>query len=132
MPKRSLALPLTLLHGGPNGLIEYYLGRQSYTSEFFALELGISLKFLLLKPLFWLGTAGMVLKWRVKRRPEEALTLSVQAAWLVFYLFSAGYDRFGFLLLFLPAIYVAEFVPYIWKSLGRITHWAWLRAPWLP
>ncbi|MBL0020518.1 MAG: hypothetical protein IPP17_29810 [Bacteroidetes bacterium] len=30
----ALTLTLTPLHGGPNGLIEYYLGRQSYTSEF--------------------------------------------------------------------------------------------------
>jgi hypothetical protein len=123
----ALTLTLTLLHGGLNGLIEHYMGRQSYTSEFFAVDLGTSLKFLLLKPLFWLGTAAMVLKWRVKKRAEEGFTLSVQAAWLVFYLLSAGYDRFGFLLFFLPAIYVAEFIPYLWKSLGRITHWAWLR-----
>lgn len=122
-----LVLMLGIIYGGPQKMMDHYIGRQSYSAEFFAVDLDISLKYLLLKPLFWLGTAAMVLKWRVKRRPEEALTLSVQAAWLVFFLLSAGYDRFGFLLLFLPAIYVAEFVPYVWKSLGRITHWAWLR-----
>lgn len=115
---------LAIPHGG---LVAHLLDRQSYRSEFLALDLGTSLKYLLFKPLFWLGTGAMVLKWRVQRRPAEALTLSVQAAWLVFFLLSAGYDRFGFLLLFLPAVYVAEFVPYLWQEAGRQPRWAWLR-----
>ncbi len=120
----ALILTLMLLHDGLRGLVTHLQARESYGSEFLAFNLGISLKFLLLKPLFWLGTGAMVLKWRVKQRPEEALTLSVQAAWLIFFLLSAGYDRFGFLLLFLPAIYVAEFVPYLWKEAGRKREWA--------
>jgi hypothetical protein len=122
-----LALTLLLLHGGGRGLQAYVVARQSYGSEFLAFNFGISLKFLLLKPLFWLGTGSIVLKWRVKRRGADAMALSVQLAWLVFFLLSAGYDRFGFLLLFLPAIYVAEFAPYLWREAGRKRNWAWAR-----
>jgi 4-amino-4-deoxy-L-arabinose transferase-like glycosyltransferase len=121
----ALALTLTLLHG--TDVRTYLQARQSYGSEFLAFNWGLSLKFLLLKPLFWLGTGAMVLKWRVKRRGADALILSVQLGWLCFFLLSAGYDRFGFLLLFLPAIYVAEFVPYLWREAGRKRNWAWAR-----
>jgi hypothetical protein len=123
----ALALTLFLLHAGPQQTIQYFRDRSSYGSEFLALNLAISLKYLALKPLFWLGTAAMVLKYRIKRRKEELLTLSVQSAFLIFYLLSAGYDRFGFLLLFLPAIYLAEFAPYLWKEAGRNPHRAILR-----
>jgi Dolichyl-phosphate-mannose-protein mannosyltransferase len=119
----ALVLTLALIHGVH--VLAYLQARQSYGSEFLAFNLGLSLKFLLFKPLFWLGMGAMVLKWRVKQRGADALILSVQAAWLVFFLLSAGYDRFGFLLLFLPAIYVAEFVPYLWQEAARKREWAW-------
>lgn len=122
----ALTLAIMVLHGETN-LLAYFISRRSYGSEFFAFRFENSLKYLALKPLFWLGTVAMVVKWRVKRRAEDALMLGLQFGWLVFYLLSAGYDRFGFLLLFLPAIYLAEFAPYLWKEAGRNPRWRWVR-----
>lgn len=117
------------LHGGFEGLNAYLEARSSYGSEFLAFNWLLSLKFMLLKPLFWLGTAALVLKWRVKRRREELPMLAMQFSWLFFFMLSAGYDRFGFLLLFIPAIYLADFAPYLWKAAGRIPQSAfWKRS----
>lgn len=123
----AMAATLLLLHGGWGGLLASLDARKSYGSEFLAFNWAISLKFLLFKPLFWLGTGAMVLRWRVQRRPQDGLMVAAQAAWLAFYLLSAGYDRFGFLLLFLPAIYLAEFAPYLWREAARRGRRAWLK-----
>ena len=112
-------LLMVVLHGGYQGFVSYLAARSSYGSEFLAFNWILSLKFLILKPLFWLGTAAIFLKWRIKRRSEELPMLAMQLAWLIFFLLSAGYDRFGFLLLFIPAIYLADFAPYLWKEAGR-------------
>ena len=123
----ALFIWMLALHKGLSGYLDYLQMRQSYGSEFLAFEWANSLKFLALKPLFWLGTAAILLKLKIKRRKEELLMLALQLGWLVFFLLSAGYDRFGFLLLFIPAIYLAEFAPYLWKEAGRMPKWKILK-----
>ena len=108
-----------ILHGGFRGTMAYLEARKSYGSEFLAFNFPLSLKFLAFKPLFWLGTIALILKWRVKQRPADFVLLSVHLAWLIFFMLSDGYDRFGMLLLFIPAIYLADFGPYLWKEAGR-------------
>lgn len=84
--------------------------RSGYGKEFFALEFTESLRFLLFKPLIWLGMAALLLKMQVRRDPRDWFLGLVFLAQLIFFLLSRGYDRFGFQLIFIPAIYLSEFV----------------------
>lgn len=108
-----------LEQGGWRGFLDFLEARSSYGSEFFAFDFAEALRFLLLKPLFWLGTGALALRLRIKRRGLDFFLASFQFALLLTFLLSAGYDRFGFLLLFLPAIYFAEFMHAAWERMGR-------------
>ncbi|MEM6273321.1 MAG: glycosyltransferase family 39 protein [Bacteroidota bacterium] len=92
--------------------------RSSYRSEFLAFDGGETLRFLLFKPVIVLGTVALVVKVRIKREPADLLLLIWHGSHLLFFLASAGYDRFGFQLLFVPAIYLGEFAAAGWKRVG--------------
>lgn len=89
--------------------------RGSYTSEFFTFDILEALRYLAYKPLFWLGTVALGLRLYFHRQPQDSLFAMVHLGWVLFFLASAGYDRFGFQLLIVPAIYLAEFVTGLWK-----------------
>lgn len=107
--------------GGLTEALEWFRVRQSYGSEFLAFEVVEGIRFLALKPLIWLGMGAMVIKVWTKRAVVDVFLLCMQVAWVLFFLCSAGYDRFGFQLIFLPGLYLAEFVVLIWTrwALGR-------------
>ena len=114
-----LVLYFVLEQGGWQGFLAFLERRSSYGSEFFAFQFTEALRFLLFKPLFWLGTGAMALRIYFQKRPLDMLLACFQGALLLLFLFSAGYDRFGFLLLFLPALFFAEYMAAAWKRLGR-------------
>lgn len=104
--------------GRAGGLAEvqrWFVERQSYGSEFLAFDLRECGRFLLFKPLVVLGTAAMALRVAVRARLLDVFLLCFQLAWLLFFLSSAGYDRFGFQLIFLPALYLSEFILTLWE-----------------
>jgi hypothetical protein len=84
-----------------------------------AFNFGLSFKYVLFKPLIWLGTLALLLRLRVKQRNQERIMLAFQMGLFIFFGMTAGYDRMGFLLAFIPAIYVAEFLPFLWEELSR-------------
>jgi hypothetical protein len=88
----------------------YFQVRQSYGSEFLAFDLHEGFRFLAFKPLILLGTIALVVKVVVKKANVDIFMLCLQGAWLVFFFASAGFDRFGFQLILIPAIYLSEFV----------------------
>ncbi|MEM7041139.1 MAG: glycosyltransferase family 39 protein, partial [Bacteroidota bacterium] len=57
--------------GGLKGLVEYMAVRQSYGSEFFALNFSESMRFLLWKPLIALGSVALLVKLYFQRKPVE-------------------------------------------------------------
>jgi hypothetical protein len=97
---------------------DFFQNRGSYSSEFLAWNLAESFRFLLFKPFVVFGTLALVLKVWVKRNPKDLFVFTLQASLLVFFLASAGYDRFGFLLVPMATLYLAEF----WVMLFR--RWA--------
>lgn len=101
--------------GGLAEVRRWFDERQSYGSEFLAFDLLECGRLLLYKPLVLLGTAAMVLRVAVRARLLDVFLLCFQVAWLLFFLSSAGYDRFGFQLIFLPALYLSEFILTLWE-----------------
>ncbi len=114
--------------GGWAEFVHYLEDRQSYGNEFFVFAPTEALRFLLFKPLFALGILAMVLRLRVHPRPADRLPILLQLFLTLFFLCSQGFDRFGFLLLFLPALYLAEFTAAAW---ARTHAKPWLRAAFL-
>jgi hypothetical protein len=104
--------------GSLEGVWLWLQDRGSYQSEFLAYAWGESLRYLLFKPLIWIGTIALIVKVRIKKQPADLFLLCFHGFHLVFFLASAGYDRFGFQLIFIPAIYLAEFVAVGWNRLG--------------
>lgn len=107
------------------GMLNYFSDRASYGSEFFALDFKESLRFVLFKPLILLGAIALGIRIRLRKEPADLfLGLFWAGQWILF-LVSAGYDRFGFQLLFIPAIYLAEFMAAGWERI-RGMEWRWL------
>lgn len=115
----GLLLSYLLQTGSVEGVLDYFERRGSYGSEFFAFSLGESLRYLLWKPLIWLGTVAMVVKLYVRRDFSDVFLACIHLSMLAFFLVSAGYDRFGFQLIFIPAIYISEFVAFGWKKVAE-------------
>ncbi|MFW5658971.1 MAG: ArnT family glycosyltransferase [Bacteroidota bacterium] len=88
----------------------YWALKSAYTSEFLALTFSQSLRFLLFKPVIVLGTLALVLRVIFRREWQDGLLLVLQAQLLVFFLLSAGYDRFGLVLMPIACIYLGEWV----------------------
>ncbi len=115
----SLTAGLVIEQGGWAGFQSFIQDRGSYSNEFFAFDFTESLRFLALKPLFWLGSLAILLRIYFQRRAEDIFLGCIQLGFLLFFLCSAGYDRFGFLLLFIPAIFFSEFCLSMWKRSQR-------------
>lgn len=102
------------------GFLTYLQLRASYGNEFFACEWGEGLRYLAFKPLFGLGMVAMALRVYFQGRLADLFLALIQVALTLMFLLSAGYDRFGFLLLFIPAVFLAEFMAALWgKWKGR-------------
>lgn len=96
------------------GLMAYLEKRSTYSGEFLSLDWRVSLPYLAMKPLIWLGGIAIAVKVRVKKQPADVLMGCLFLAQLVLFVLGSGYDRHGFQLLFIPAIYLAEFVTLLW------------------
>ena len=90
--------------------------RKVYSTEFFSFGWEYSLPFILLKPLIPLGTIAIFLKIRVRKNRADSWAGIFQLSLIAFYFLSAGFDRFGMLLIFIPAIYLSEFIVLIWEK----------------
>lgn len=121
----GLGLFYLVYWGGGDQFLAYLKVRNSYGGEFFALEPGEALRFLLRKPLIWLGALALLLKLWARPGKTEWMMGGLFFTWLLFFLLSAGYDRFGFQLLFVPALYLAEFFPLLWKWVKAKKRWPW-------
>lgn len=107
-----------LLRFGSLQEMGHYLGlRASYSSEFFAFSFTEPLRYLLFKPLILLGTLALGIRWYFRREEREGFLLLFQSFLLLFFLISEGYDRLGYILIFIPAIYLSEFCLALWKKL---------------
>lgn len=93
--------------------------RGSYANEFFTFEFWEALRFLAFKPLFLLGTLALGIRIYFQKRNEDIFLGMLHLSCSVFFLCSAGYDRLGMLLLFIPAIYLAEFCASLWRKWKR-------------
>lgn len=101
--------------GGWSEFQVFLQNRGSYANEFFTFDFVEALRFLIFKPLFSLGSLALLIRIYFQRRDDDILLACFQLSLLVFFLCSAGYDRFGFLLLFIPAIYLSEFCLSLWN-----------------
>lgn len=122
---QGLAITLALLAyhwvqaGSWEALVAWFRDRGSYGAEFLRFDLLESFRFLLFKPLIALGTLALFTKVYFRRTSQDIVLACFHLSHLLFFLFSAGYDRFGFQLLFIPAIYLSEFIWLAWNRLGR-------------
>ena len=90
--------------------------RSAYGSEFFSFTFLEPLRFLFFKPLIWLGTIALILKIKTRKNEADIFIGIFHIVHLIWFLLSAGYDRFGFQLLFIPAIYLSEFLLFAWQK----------------
>ncbi len=106
----------------------YFQHRLSYGSEFWVWELEWSVWFLISKPVAILGTLALAIRVWAKRLTTDIFSLHVQGWLLFFFLASAGYDRFGLLLLPVAAMYLSEWVAAGFRKLfspwKRLPAWA--------
>lgn len=100
-------------------LTDYWALKSRYSEEFWVWNWPVTLHFLAGKPLIWLGTAALTVRVRIQRRERDMWLLLVQTMLLLWYLAGIGYDRFGMLLLPIPALYVAEWLAAIWRRLAQ-------------
>jgi hypothetical protein len=103
----------------------YFHHRLSYGSEFWVWELEWSVWFLISKPVVILGTLAVAIRVWTKRLTTDIFSLHVQCWLLFFFLASAGYDRFGLLLLPIAAMYLSEWVAAGFRKLFS----PWKRLP---
>jgi len=120
----GILLYLLIEQGGWRGFREYLEVRSSYGNEFLAFAGWEGIRFLVLKPLILLGTIALGIRIYFQLQSRDIFLGCMQGALLLFFLLSEGYDRFGMLLLFIPAIYLAEFVAAAWS---RLKDRKWLR-----
>ncbi len=111
----GLMAGLIFEQGGWTGFQGFLQDRGSYSNEFFTFDFVEALRFLGLKPLFWLGTLACLVRIYFQRRAEDIFLGCIQLGLFLFFICSAGYDRFGFQLLFIPAIFLSEFCLSLWK-----------------
>jgi 4-amino-4-deoxy-L-arabinose transferase-like glycosyltransferase len=104
-------------------LLNWLEQRGSYRSEFMVFNWGETLRFLLFKPVIVLGSIALLVKVRIRKSSADRFLLVFHFCHVLFFLASAGYDRFGFQLMFIPAIYLAEFLAAAWKRLGEMRKW---------
>ena len=120
---QGLLLPLPVLAwyflraGNWEQLVEFLNVRRSYSSEFLAFTFDESLKFVALKPLIVLGLVAIVVKLRFKRNSEDVFLIGFFIFQLILFIFSAGYDRMGLLLLPVPALYLGELLAFFWQRI---------------
>ncbi|GIV43828.1 MAG: hypothetical protein KatS3mg035_0951 [Bacteroidia bacterium] len=93
---------------------KYWELKKDYQSEFLYLNTE-PLLFLIKKPLILIGYVTMIIKWLIKKRKEDFLLGILQTLFLVFFLISKGFDRFGFLLFPIASLYVSEWLPFLWN-----------------
>jgi hypothetical protein len=96
--------------GSMDSVAKFFSARAMYRGEFLALNLVESLRFLIFKPLIWLGMAAMLVRLRFSPRPVDVYLAMLQSVLLGWFLLSAGYDRLGVLLVPIPALYLSEFL----------------------
>lgn len=92
----------------------YWQLKANYSEEFWVWNWQAALRFIALKPLIWLGTLALLIRVRVRRRWIDGWLLSLQLLLLFFFTGSIGYDRFGLLLMPIPALYLGEWLAAIW------------------
>jgi 4-amino-4-deoxy-L-arabinose transferase-like glycosyltransferase len=115
------------IHAGSwAALMDYLKGRSAYSGEFLSLDLGVSLPYLALKPIIWLGMIAMVVKLRVRRQPKDVFLFCLFLGQLLVFVLGSGYDRHGFQLIFLPAIYLAEFAAFGWRWMTQLRKLGWV------
>lgn len=105
---------LIIAYGGWQGFQSALAQRASYSEEFFLLS-GEPWRFLVFKPFIWLGAIALIVKLRLRRSPVDILLAAVFAMQVLWFVISAGFDRFGFQLIYIPAIYLAEFAAFGWN-----------------
>lgn len=88
----------------------YMASRAPYRTEFLAFNWIETMGFLVFKPLIALGMTAHVIKVYFRRNRTDFFLLALQLSLFAMFVASQGYDRFGFLLIFLPAIYLSEFI----------------------
>lgn len=116
-------LYLFIEQGSWQGLQNYFEARSSYGNEFLTFGDGESFRFLLFKPLIALGMIALAIRIYFQRLSRDIFLAVIQGALTVFFILSEGYDRFGMLLLFIPAVYLSEFIAAAWNRIkGRLPY----------
>lgn len=100
---------------GINGAFAFLESRLDYSSEFFAMNFTESPRYLLFKPQILLGILAILLRLRFQMNDSQRFLAIFQMIFFILFLFSAGYERFGYQLLFISGIFLSEFLPFIYK-----------------
>jgi hypothetical protein len=116
----SLLLNLVARTGSYEGAIAYLEAASSYQSEFLAFTFSDSLRFLAFKPLIVLGTVALALRALFQRQAIWVAIAGFQILLTFLFLLSAGYDRFGLLLLPLSAIGISDWVVFLIRRVSPV------------
>ncbi len=87
----------------------YFKERQIYRTEFFAFRI-TALQWILLKPLIWTGYVLHSIKCYVQKRNTDLFLWIFQTLYMILFLISIGFERFGMGLCIISGIYTAEFL----------------------
>lgn len=92
----------------------YWSLKRNYSEEFWVFQWRTALGFVALKPVIWLGMLALAVRVYVRRRLLDGWLLALQGWLMLGYVASAAFDRFGLLLMPIPALYLAEWFAAIW------------------
>lgn len=87
----------------------YFKERQIYRTEFFVFSF-TTLQWIAFKPLIGIGYVLHTLKCYLQKRHVDIFLWTFQTLYMIFFLISIGFERFGMGLFLISAIYVAEFL----------------------
>lgn len=91
-------------------IIQLYLKERAiYQIEFFAFRLS-AIQWIMLKPLILIGYLAHTIRVYTQKRSIDTYLWIFQSIYLILFIISIGFERFGTGLIIIPSIYLAEFL----------------------
>ncbi len=98
--------------------LHYWNLKKDYQAEFLSYSLE-PFYFILKKPVILLGFMAMLTKLLIKRKSEDIFFTIFQTLLMFFFLLSKGFDRLGWILIPISALYLSEWIQFLWNFIAK-------------
>lgn len=98
--------------------IEYWNSKKDYQKEFFDFN-PANILWIIKKPLVLIGYCLIILKVIIRKKIHDIFLFFLQTLLISFFLLGVGFDRFGFWLIPVSILYIAEWLAFIWDFIVK-------------